>query len=596
MRASIVLAAALLALPALAGCLTATTDDVTPSGLASTGPYPFDAAFDDAGAWSKTLVPGTLGSLPVEVVSIPSFDGTALSMGIFRPDVPEGTKVPVIVDAGPYYADGDEPVDSDQTHRLGGFLIENFVPHGYAVVQASVRGTGWSAGCVDYMGDKEQADLDAIVTWLGEQAWSNGRVGMIGRSYDGSTPWEAATFGNPYLKTIVPISGITDLQQLHYRNGSAEARSLFLGTLYYSYGATVAGLGGPEEDPTLVARMACAEGPQHTPMGAYGYATGGGHALPGPTDDYWKTRSFTQRVLDNYEGSIFYIHGLQDWNVKPSQGVDVFNAFEGKKKALLGQWAHNYPDRPDEHEHLRWDWAEMLLRWFDSELKGVEGVDTGPAVEVEDHRGNWRAEPANAWPPLDAQWKVLYPDGDFTLVESGAEGAWRLVNPIPSQWGAPTPDAAATELVWASEPFAERTRISGQPRLHVTVQPDSPGGNLWAELWEVPAEGDAVRIGRGQMDLRFAAGGKEMRPVVPGQDVLALMEFYPMDARLEPGSVLELRLRLEANGVDPLPNPAGVTAVVKLGDDLTSLQLPLVDRPYEPSRWDSDGGVKRETA
>ena len=32
---------------------------------------------------------------------------------------------------------------------------------------------------------------------LGTQDWSNGNVGMIGKSYDGSTPWEAAMYGNP---------------------------------------------------------------------------------------------------------------------------------------------------------------------------------------------------------------------------------------------------------------------------------------------------------------------------------------------------------------------------------------------------------------
>ncbi|HVM44985.1 MAG TPA: CocE/NonD family hydrolase [Candidatus Thermoplasmatota archaeon] len=353
MRAARAFAPALAIVLLAAGCIG--PPQLEGASVASAGPYPFDAAFDTSGDWSRTLLPGPHGMLPVEELWMPTFDGKKIHMGVFRPDVPDGTRVPVIIDAGPYYLDGDEAATSDKTRRLGGFLIEQFVPHGYAVAQVSIRGTGLSSGCVDYMGEKEQRDLDAVVTFLGEAEWSNGAVGMIGRSYDGSTPWEAATFGNPYLKTIVPISGITDLQQLHYRNGTSESRSLLLGSLYYAYGATRGGFGGPEEDPTLVARMACLEGPQHTPMGAYGYATGGGHGLPGPADSYWAARDFSERVLEHYAGSIFYIHGLQDWNVKPSQGVEVYNAFGGKKKALLGQWAHNYPDRPGEHDHLRWD-------------------------------------------------------------------------------------------------------------------------------------------------------------------------------------------------------------------------------------------------
>jgi predicted acyl esterase len=525
---------------------------------------------------------------------MPSFDGTKIHMGIFRPDVPEGMKVPVIVDAGPYYLDGDEPATSDQTHRLGGFLIEDFVPHGYAIAQVSIRGTGLSTGCVDYMGEKEQRDLDAVVTFLGEQAWSSGSVGMIGRSYDGSTPWEAATFGNPYLKTIVPISGIDDLQMLHYRNGSSEVRSLSLGSLYYSFGATKAGTDGAEEDPTLISRMACAEGPQHAPMGAYGAATGGGHVLPGPTDSYWAAREFAPRVLANYQGSIFYVHGLQDWNVRPAQGADIYNAFEGHKKALLGQWAHNYPDRPDEHDHLRWDWAEMLLRWFDSELKGVQ-TDAGPSVEVEDHRGHWRAEPENAWPPQDAAWMTLHPSADGTLRVEGAEGDSTIVSQAILVAAGQDAPSTTRILAFESTPFENETLISGMPRLHITVESSTPGGDLWAELYEVPVTGEPIQIGRAQMDLRYAAGGKTPTTVTPNQPLTAMMEFYPLDARLLAGS--KLVLLLTGGSDDNLANPATLQFKFHFGDDLTSLQIPIITREFQASRWDvEEGKVKGETA
>ena len=42
------------------------------------------------------------------------------------------------------------------------------------------------------MGTAEQLGNDAGF-WLGAR-WSNGNVAMIGKSYDGSTPWQAAMF------------------------------------------------------------------------------------------------------------------------------------------------------------------------------------------------------------------------------------------------------------------------------------------------------------------------------------------------------------------------------------------------------------------
>ena len=55
------------------------------------------------------------------------------------------------------------------------------------MAQVSVFGTGESNHCMDLMGTDEQRGIDAAVTWLGSPGWS-GKVGLIGKSYDGSTP------------------------------------------------------------------------------------------------------------------------------------------------------------------------------------------------------------------------------------------------------------------------------------------------------------------------------------------------------------------------------------------------------------------------
>ena len=93
-------------------------------------------------------------------------------------------------------------------------------------------------------GTAEQLGNDAAVSWLGSQDWSNGNVAMIGKSYDGSTPWQAAMFGNEHLKTIVPISGLIGVKELMWKNGSAEARAPIMHNgVYGSYG-----FDGDEED------------------------------------------------------------------------------------------------------------------------------------------------------------------------------------------------------------------------------------------------------------------------------------------------------------------------------------------------------------
>ena len=59
------------------------------------------------GGDSKVTEPGPYGIGKTEAVELESeLDGGIIQVGVVRPDVPEGTRVPVIVDAGSYfYAD-----------------------------------------------------------------------------------------------------------------------------------------------------------------------------------------------------------------------------------------------------------------------------------------------------------------------------------------------------------------------------------------------------------------------------------------------------------------------------------------------------------
>ena len=150
-----------------------------------------------------------------------------VSLAVWLPDVPPGVKVPVIAEFGPYFDEVSVETPSIEVPGtwLGQMIIDQILPHGYAFAQVSVMGTGRSNHCMDLMGNAEQLGVDAAVTWLGTQEWSNGGVSMIGKSYDGSTPWQAATFGNEYLKTIVPISGLIGVMELMWKNGSSEARA-----------------------------------------------------------------------------------------------------------------------------------------------------------------------------------------------------------------------------------------------------------------------------------------------------------------------------------------------------------------------------------
>lgn len=544
-------------------------------------PAPWDRSdiiYDNSDSFSRVTENGTYAtdavrSVYVDVPTITAADGgsgltgdAAVHLGLWLPviegcdwesaELPDNCKVPVIAEVGPYYDDGD--VDAlTPAERLGRFLIENYVPHGFGVAQVSVFGTGESNHCMDLMGTDEQRGIDAAVTWLGTQAWSNGNVGLIGKSYDGSTPWQAATFGNPHLATIVPMSGLIGVHELMWRNGSMEARGAVMHNgVYGSFG-----IDGDADDPD----NACEGYMQGYLNGPAAYLTGGMVDYAGNT--YWTERSFLDRVVENYNGSIYIIQGMQDWNVDPHMAFPTHQIVTDagiETKTLAGQWAHDYPDRVSGHSSqgvgrgqeaypytLRWDWADEMLYWFNWYLKG-EGEAPELGVEMQDNRGGWRFE--TAWPSDDTTYLEIRVS-DISQSPTGSIGPG--FDPIMMTYG----------------PFENDTYIAGLPTFHVSATPhDARNGHMFVEM----TDDNGIHLGHAVMDLRYYDGGRDgVFQLTPFETVMAKMEFMPMDVFLSAGE--SIHLTVTNTGEDYVPSPAA-TGWFTVNWAASTLTLPIVER------------------
>ena len=526
-------------------------------------------------SWNGSYGIGEVLSVYVPVPEIDAMDGGAgatggaeVHLGLWLPEIegcdwgsgeiPEACKVPVLAEIGPYYDDGD--VDAlTPADRLGRFLIENFVPHGFGVAQVSVFGTGESNHCMDLMGHDEQAGIKAAVDWLGTQPWSNGRVGAIGKSYDGSTPWNAAAAASDHLATIVPMSGLIGVHDLMWRNGSMEFRGAIMHNgVYGSFGLD--GDGGDIEN-------ACEGYLEGYYAGPAAYMTGDNLAWTG--SDYWEERHFLTRALEVYEGSIYIIHGMQDWNVDPHMAFPVHQmsidaGFD--VKGLYGQWGHDYPDRESGHSGLssgrgaeaypytlRWDWADDLLEWFDFYLRDV-GPQPRLIAEIQDNMGGWRVE--STYPPEDVEW----------LMVGMAECQLML-------GGSTITSSSQTTIECPS--FEEETRIVGTPTFHIEAQIGllSTSGHLFVEMVRTS---DEMHLGHAVMDLRFHAGGDEGQTLLPGSTVLAKMELFGMDVIVPAGD--GITLLITQTGEDYVPSPVSVQAVTVSLDSSSVLGLSSVSR------------------
>ena len=484
-----------------------------------------------------------------------------VSLAVWVPIMEDGMTVPVIAEFGPYFDEASVETGGIEEPGtwLGTMIIEQIVPHGFAFAQVSVMGTGRSNHCMDLMGTAEQLGVDAAVTWLGSQNWSNGNVGMIGKSYDGSTPWQAAMFGNEHLTTIVPISGLIGVMELMWRNGSSEARAPIMHNgVYGSYG-----IDGDLEDsgnmcPDYIAGPA---------TGGAAWAWGGEAA-----GSYWAERYFLDRVLENYNGSVYLIQGMHDWNVDPHMAVPTINLLYDNNieaKGLFGQWDHDYPDRPQIMfdrsgvgrgieafpEMVRMDWMQDLLEWFTYYLK-EEGPKPWLGVEIQANQGPWRFEDRY---PMSNTNELLWELGGSDLASVGGG------NTI-------FPDASSGP-VYETPPLEEALYFGGLPRLHVNVNTATVGGQIYALLEDCDGA-NCIHIGHAIMDLRYHAGGADEQTWTPVfEEITALMEFFPMDVEVAAGHTIKLTLR--STGEDYLPSAASTAVtVVNAG---STLQLDTFD-------------------
>lgn len=75
--------------------------------------------------------------------------------------------------------------------------------HGYVGIVADTRGKRLSPDAIEPY-EHETRDVNAVISWIIKQSWSDGRVGMYGGSYSGYAQWAAMKHPHPALKTIVP--------------------------------------------------------------------------------------------------------------------------------------------------------------------------------------------------------------------------------------------------------------------------------------------------------------------------------------------------------------------------------------------------------
>jgi predicted acyl esterase len=350
-------------------------------------------------------------------------------------------------------------------------ITRYFVERGYAHSIAMIRGTGLSSGCFDYFSQRSIDDIAAVVEYLGRDApWSNGRVGMFGRSYAADIQIAVAGRGDPaqtkYLDAIVPIAPVNGEYDIAFEDGVPVGHGVGFGIFAYNHllGFEGGGVSTNRQDLSCVPEQS--EALQDT---------------SGSMTPFWREREYSHAAR-KVRAPVLLADGLADEQPDPHP---FFNRLPKRlpKAAIYGWWEHNDPgaeSRPHRFrpEWARADWLPTATAWFDRFLKGLRNVPTGrwPTVQVQRSDGQWRSQ--RSWPAASEREGRLWLDEDERLVGRGSlEGESTYSEALGP--GTRTPGAS---VAFETEPLPGRLEITGTPTLDLWVSLSKPDAHVAASL------------------------------------------------------------------------------------------------------------------
>jgi predicted acyl esterase len=457
-----------------------------------------------------------------------SDDGTMLHADVFLPEsLKKGERAPVILSIGPYFGSGSagfpvpSPTRSGPILRFNDLITEGKIfERGYAYVQVDSRGYGGSDGCYDLGGAGEQMDAKAAIEWAAKQTWSNGKVGMWGKSYDAWTQVMALAQKPKGLAAAVVQSPLIEGYRGFHMNGvHYEAGWYATPALYGGYDVTPPSVNDSPPEEFLYPAKGTATNPDC-------YAENLSMTLvPDHSLAYWQERDIIKKAAAS-DVPVIWSHGLLDANTKPDNFLDVYSKLDGPKRAWIGQYDHV---RGNEVELVGRDgFMDEAMAWFDHYLKGMPRIRY-PQIEVQDNEGKWRIE--TQWPPVDAtNFKLPVKEGIYTDERgnepggsSGGNGTWTFTQPAPYD-----------------------LHFAGVPKISITVDSLVPRVNAIALLYDVEPDGSAKLITRGAYLVTEA--GK------------ISFELYPQDWKLPKGHRFGLLLTgSDESWFSPYPTNTEVT-------------------------------------
>ncbi|WP_307832163.1 Xaa-Pro dipeptidyl-peptidase [Prauserella cavernicola] len=507
---------------------------------------------------------------------------------IVRPKATEdGLRVPVVYQASPYYAGGNDVANHNvdvELHVPDGHgkpkpqiewrYEEYLLARGFAVVYGESLGSGASTGCPTTGGENETIGARSVVDWLNGRApardaegtpvaaeWSTGKTAMMGVSYNGTLPNAVASTGVEGLETIVPIAAISDWYDYYREDGAVVAPGGYQG-----------------EDADVLAEYVYTREDREVCRPVIDELAREQDRVTGDRNAFWDERDYLDDA-HRVRASVLVVHGLNDWNVTTSQAAKWYAAL-GEAGVERKIWWHQ-SGHSDPYTLRQQEWLRTLNRWFSHYLYDVDnGIESEPRSTVQREDLSW-ADEAD-WPAPGTRDATAYlrPGGPDRggldvggplrgkpVVERLTDDATKTVEQLVDA------DSSANRLAYSSEPARKPVRLSGTAEVDLEVSFDRPAANVTGVLVDRAPDGTSTVITRGWTDPQNRTSPHRTRPIKPGKSYDVTFELQPKDYVLAKGHRLEFALLSSDHDFTLRPEPgAGLAIDVRK----TSVTLPVV--------------------
>lgn len=446
---------------------------------------------------------------------INSFDGTKLATYLFFPkDYQQATKTfPVIWKHDRYHS-------VNLTHnqaqlQTGGvdynLFIKEAILRGFIVAIVDSRGSGCSFGhSSEPFSEIERADIKFICDWFAQQSWSNGKVGMYGRSYAGIIQILACINPSESLQAVIPEMAFFDLYDFVYPGG------IFRNNFADQWGKNVFELDNrlpfKAVNGDLNLAQAAREEHRHsadvfTLLHSFPYRD----SKNSSGENYYETLNPAHYISEiNRSGlPIFQIAGWFDLWVKDA--LILHKNLTGSKKLLIGPWAHGGA----ENEFL----IEQQFNWYAQYLLGA---NTAQWDEIQYYTIGAPKETAwkktKEWPIAGTNYTTLFlttqlradsiTNNDYLLSEnnstlseqgsshyevnytttSGKTSRW--ANGYSGEYYYPDMESFCNNgLNYTTQSYNKDIEITGHPLVELYINANVPDIDLFVYLFDVYPDG-----------------------------------------------------------------------------------------------------------